>query len=128
MDAPLIAIVGPTGAGKSDLAMHLARERGGEIVSCDSLQVYPGPGHRQRQADTARSGPRVPHHLMDVVDPDQPFSAADYSHLARAAIAGHLVRRARLPVVVGGTGLYLRALLQGPLRGSLAVRAPPAAV
>jgi tRNA dimethylallyltransferase len=115
LDAPLIAIVGPTGAGKSDLAMHLAREREGEIVSCDSLQVYRGLDIGSAKA-TAAERAEVPHHLLDVVDPDQPFSAADYSHLARAAIR-EISARARLPVVVGGTGLYLRALLQGLFPG-----------
>jgi tRNA dimethylallyltransferase len=115
VDAPLIAIVGPTGAGKSDLAMHLARECSGEIVSCDSLQVYRGLDVGSAKASAAERA-EVPHHLLDVVDPDQPFSAADYMHLARATIR-EISGRARLPIVVGGTGLYLRALLQGLFPG-----------
>jgi tRNA dimethylallyltransferase len=111
----LIAIVGPTASGKSALALRLAREHGGEIVSCDSMQVYRGldigtakPTAEERQA--------VPHHLLDVVEPDQPFSAADYARLGRAALA-EIRGRDRLPIVVGGTGLYLKALLQGLFAG-----------
>jgi tRNA dimethylallyltransferase len=115
VDAPLIAIVGPTGAGKSDLALRLCRERSGEIVSCDSLQVYRGLDIGSAKA-TPEERAEIPHHLLDVVDPDQSFSAADYSHLARAALR-EISARARLPVVVGGTGLYLRALLQGLFPG-----------
>jgi tRNA dimethylallyltransferase len=91
--------------------MRLGAARRGEIVSCDSLQVYRGldvgsakPGREELRA--------VPHHLVDVADPDQPFSAAEYAARARAAIAG-IRARGRLPVVAGGAGLYLRALLQG---------------
>jgi tRNA dimethylallyltransferase len=111
----LIAIVGPTASGKSALALQLAGERAAEIVSCDSLQVYRGldigsakPTPEERQ--------RVPHHLVDVVRPDEPFSAADYARLARAAVAS-IRDRNRLPIVVGGTGLYLRALLGGLFEG-----------
>jgi tRNA dimethylallyltransferase len=107
--------VGPTASGKSALALRLARERGGEIVSCDSLQVYRGldigsakPSGEERRA--------VPHHLLDVVGPDEEFSAADYARLARAAVAG-IVSRQRLPIVAGGTGLYLRALRRGLFAG-----------
>jgi tRNA dimethylallyltransferase len=115
VDAPLIAIVGPTGAGKSELALRIARERGGEIVSCDSLQVYRGLDIGSAKA-TAAERAHVPHHLLDVVEPDQPFSAADYLRLARAAVRD-ISARGRLPVVVGGTGLYLRALLHGLFAG-----------
>lgn len=115
MDAPLIAIVGPTGAGKSALALRLCRERGGEIVSCDSLQVYRGLDIGSAKA-TSVERREVPHHLLDVVDPDQAFSAAQYSHLARAAVRD-IAARARISFVVGGTGLYLRALLEGLFAG-----------
>jgi len=115
VDPPLIAIVGPTGAGKSELALRVARERGGEIVSCDSLQVYRGLDIGSAKPTSAERA-EIPHHLLDVVDPDEPFSAADYMHLARAAIRD-ISARARLPVVVGGTGLYLRALLEGLFAG-----------
>ena len=111
----LIAIAGPTASGKSALALRLAAARGGEIVSCDSLQVYRGleigsakPGAGERAA--------VPHHLIDVVDPDQDFSAADYARLARQALAD-IHRRGRVAIVAGGTGLYLRALLHGLFEG-----------
>jgi tRNA dimethylallyltransferase len=113
--ARVIAIVGPTASGKSALALSLARERKGEIVSCDSLQVYRGldigsakPTVEQRRA--------VPHHLIDVVDPDQDFSAADYARLARAALA-QIGARGGQPIVAGGTGLYLRALRRGLFEG-----------
>jgi tRNA dimethylallyltransferase len=111
----LIAIVGPTASGKSALALRLAVERDGEIVSCDSMQVYRG-----LDIGTAKPTPEeqrlVPHHLLDVVEPDQPFSAADYARLGRAALAD-IRARGRLPVVVGGTGLYLKALLHGLFAG-----------
>jgi tRNA dimethylallyltransferase len=111
----LIAIAGPTASGKSALALRLARARNGEIVSCDSLQVYRGldvGSAKPSAADRAA----VPHHLIDVVDPDQDFSAADYGRLARAAIAD-IHARGRVPIVAGGTGLYLRALLHGLFEG-----------
>jgi tRNA dimethylallyltransferase len=81
----LIAVVGPTASGKSALALRLAEGHGGEIVSCDSLQVYRGldVGSAKASAEERR---RVRHHLLDVVDPDQHFSAADYARLARAAL------------------------------------------
>ena len=115
MASPLIAIVGPTAAGKSALALRLAREHAGEIVSCDSLQVYRGLDIGSAKASPAERA-SVPHHLIDVVEPDAGFSAADYARLARAAIAG-IRARGRLPIVAGGTGLYLRALLQGLFEG-----------
>ena len=112
---PLIVIVGPTAAGKSALASRLAEERGGEIVSCDSLQVYRGLDiGSAKPTDEERR--RVPHHLIDVVDPEEPFSAADYARLARQALAG-VASRDRLAIVAGGTGLYLRALLSGLFDG-----------
>jgi tRNA dimethylallyltransferase len=111
----LIAIVGPTASGKSALALRLARERGGEIVSCDSLQVYQGLDIGSAKA-TAQERRLVPHHLLDVVAPDQPFSAAQYAQHARTAVA-EIRERGRLPVVAGGTGLYLRALLEGLFAG-----------
>jgi tRNA dimethylallyltransferase len=115
VDAPLIAIVGPTGAGKSDLALQVCRERGGEVVSCDSLQVYRGLDIGSAKAMPAERA-EIPHHLLDVVDPDQPFSAADYGERARAALR-EIAARDRLAIVVGGTGLYLRALLTGLFAG-----------
>jgi len=111
----LVAIVGPTASGKSALALRLARERGGEIVSCDSLQVYRGLDIGSAKA-TPEERAAVPHHLIDVASPDEAFSAADYARLARAAIAD-VAARGRLPIVAGGSGLYLRALVQGLFEG-----------
>ncbi len=106
-----LAVVGPTGSGKSELAIALAERFGGEIVNTDSLQVY-----RRLDIGTAKPTPeqraRVPHHLLDVVEPDQPFSAGAYVAQARAVIA-RLEGAGKLPVLCGGTGLYFRALLQG---------------
>jgi tRNA dimethylallyltransferase len=111
----LIAVVGPTASGKSDLALRLAREHAGEIVSCDSLQVYRGLDIGSAKP-TAEERRQVPHHLVDVVAPDEAFSAADYGRLGRKALA-EIAERDRLAVVAGGAGLYLRALLQGLFEG-----------
>jgi tRNA dimethylallyltransferase len=110
-DAPLLVIAGPTGSGKSALAMALALEFGGEILSCDSVAVY-----REFEIGTAKPSRedrvRVPHHLIDVVAPDAVFTAGEYARRARAA-AAEVTARGRLPIVCGGTGLYLRAMLEG---------------
>jgi tRNA dimethylallyltransferase len=112
---PLVAVVGPTGSGKSDLALRLAGEFAGEIVNCDSLQVF-----RYFDIGTAKTPPAarrgIPHHLIDVADPDQLFTAGEYARLARGAIAA-ISARGRLPIVAGGTGFYLRALLDGLFAG-----------
>jgi len=113
--APLVAVVGPTASGKSALALRLARARSGEIVSCDSLQVYRGLDIGSAKPTPEERG-EVRHHLVDVANPDEPFSAATYARLARAAVAD-IAGRGGLPVVAGGTGLYLRALLQGLFEG-----------
>lgn len=115
MVVPLVAIVGPTASGKSDLALRVAARCAGEIVSCDSLQVYRGLDIGSAKA-TPEERARVPHHLVDVVEPDEPFSAAEYARLGRAAL-DEIRSRASLPVVAGGTGLYLRALLHGLFEG-----------
>lgn len=114
-DAPLVCIVGPTASGKSALALQLAEEAGAEIVSCDSLQVYRGLDIGSAKPTPAERA-RVPHHLIDVAEPDEVFSAARYAELARAALA-EITARGRRPLVVGGTGLYLRALLHGLFEG-----------
>jgi tRNA dimethylallyltransferase len=110
----IVVITGPTAAGKSTLAVDLAADLGGEIVNADSMQVY-------RHMDVGTAKPTgeemrgVPHHLLDVVDPDQPFNAASYRDLATASITD-LGVRGRPCFVVGGTGLYIRALLGGLFR------------
>ena len=114
-DPLLVVILGPTASGKTALSLHLAGRFGGEIVSCDSVAVY-----REFEIGTAKPShderARVPHHLIDVVEPSGFFTAGDYSRLARRAIA-EISARGRLPIVVGGTGLYLRALLEGLFPG-----------
>ena len=116
MAAPvLIGIVGPTASGKSALGLRLAEAAGGEIVSCDSLQVYRGLDIGSAKPSRAERA-RVPHHLIDVVDPDEPFTAAEYARRARAAVAD-IAARGRRPLIVGGSGLYLRALLTGLFAG-----------
>ena len=110
-EVPLIVIAGPTASGKTALAMLLAEQLDGEIVSCDSLAVY-----RLMEIGTAKPTPaeraRIPHHCLDLYWPDQACTAGDYARAARAAIAD-IRRRGKLPIVAGGTGLYLRALLEG---------------
>lgn len=108
---PLVAVVGPTASGKSGLALALAERFGGEIVSTDSLQVYRGLDIGTAKP-TAAERTRVPHHLIDVAAPDEPYSAGRYVADARAALAD-IVARGRVPILCGGTGLYYRALLYG---------------
>ena len=107
----LVVIAGPTGIGKTGLALELASRIGGEIVSADSMQVYRGMDIGTGKV-TAEEQTRVPHHLIDVVDPDEAFHARRYQELADAAIAA-LGRSGRTVFVVGGTGLYIRILLRG---------------
>lgn len=112
---PVFAVVGPTGSGKSDLGLSLAREFQGEIVSCDSVQVYTGFDVGSAKVPLeVRQG--IPHHLIDVIDltGSEPaeLTAGAYSRLARAALA-EITKRTHVPIVVGGTGLYLRALFDG---------------
>jgi len=109
MPRPLLAIVGPTAAGKSEVGLLLAEALAGEIVSADSMQVYRG-----MDIGTAKPSPeeraRVRHHLIDIIDPDTPFSVADYRARADAALAA-IWEEGRLPLLVGGSGLYVRALI-----------------
>jgi tRNA dimethylallyltransferase len=114
-DPLLVVILGPTASGKSALAVTLAQKFSGEIVSCDSVALY-----RHFEIGTAKPAPAqralVPHHLLDIAEPDEAFTAGEYSRRARAAI-DEVSRRGKLPIVVGGTGLYLRALLEGLFPG-----------
>ena len=111
MPRPILAIVGATATGKSALALALAERLGGEIVSADALQAYRG-----FDVGTAKPGPaerlRVPHHLIDVLEPTERYSAGEFARRAGEALA-EIAGRGRLPIVVGGSGLYLRALLAG---------------
>jgi tRNA dimethylallyltransferase len=106
-----VAVLGPTASGKSQLGLALAERLGGEIVVCDSQQVYVGMDVGTAKP-TAAERRRVPHHALDLVAPNQPFHAARWALVARAAIAD-IASRGRLPIVVGGTGLYYRALVGG---------------
>jgi len=114
-DPLAVLLLGPTGSGKTALSLALAERFGGEIVSCDSVAVYRG-----MDLGTAKPTPeeraRIPHHLIDIVDPDQPFTAGEYSRRARAALR-EIAGRNKLPIVTGGTGLYLRALTEGLFAG-----------
>ena len=105
------AIVGPTASGKSALALELAQRHGGEIVSCDSMQLY-----RRMDIGTAKPTAEerrlVPHHMIDVVEPQMSFSCADYVEMADRAIR-EIHGRGKLPIICGGTGLYLDSLLRG---------------
>ncbi len=107
----VVSVVGPTASGKTSLGLALADRLGGEIVSADSVQVY-----RLLDVGSAKPTPMelaaAPHHLIDVVDPDEPYTAADFARDAAAAIHD-IASRGRVPLVVGGTTLYVRALLHG---------------
>ena len=115
-DLPLLVVVlGPTGSGKTALSLGLAERFGGEIVNCDSVALY-----RDFDIGTAKPTPeervRVPHHLFDVADPTTPVTAGEYARQARQVLR-EISARHKLPIVVGGTGLYLRALLEGIFPG-----------
>ncbi|MBR5452880.1 MAG: tRNA (adenosine(37)-N6)-dimethylallyltransferase MiaA [Clostridia bacterium] len=107
----VIAVVGPTAGGKSSLALELARRHNGEIVSCDSMQIYRGMDIGTAKATPEEQG-IVPHHMTDIIDPSVSYSCADYARDASAAI-DDIISRGKLPVICGGTGLYLNALLFG---------------
>ena len=107
----IIAVVGPTASGKTSLSIALAKELGGEILSCDSMQIY-----RDMDIGTAKPSAEeqdgVPHHLIDIAAADEPFSCAEYAALAKNKIA-EVASRGKLPIFCGGTGLYLDGVLRG---------------
>ncbi len=110
-ELPLLVILGPTCSGKSSLALEVARRLGGEIINCDSLQLYRGMDIGTAKTPlTERAG--VPHHLYDVLEPWEVYSAGAYARAARVALS-KVSGRGRVPVVAGGTGFYLKALLEG---------------
>jgi tRNA dimethylallyltransferase len=109
MPQPVITVVGPTAAGKSGLSLRLARALGGEIVNADSMQLYRGMDiGTAKLARAARAG--VPHHLLDIWEVTRTASVSEYQQLARAAIA-EIRGRGRIPILVGGSGLYVRATI-----------------
>jgi tRNA dimethylallyltransferase len=114
-DKPILILAGPTAVGKTEASLLLAREWGAEIVSADSMQIYRG-----MDIGTAKPSPeqraQVYHHMIDIVDPAQPYSVGDYLRDARNAIDG-ILTSGGTPIVVGGTGLYIRALMRGLLHG-----------
>ncbi|MEE8163535.1 MAG: isopentenyl transferase family protein, partial [Anaerolineae bacterium] len=108
---PLIVIVGPTAVGKTRLALRLAQEFDGEIVSADSRQVYRGLDIGTAKP-TLEERRRAPHHLIDVVAADEAFTLAQYQELAYEVIV-NVLARSKVPFLVGGTGLYVRAVVEG---------------
>ncbi len=112
---PLVAVIGPTGSGKSDLALRIAGEFQGEILNCDSLQIY-----RHFDIGTAKTPPSerrgIAHHLIDILAPDEIFTAGEFARRATDTLR-EISARNHLPVVAGGTGFYLRALLDGLFPG-----------
>ena len=113
--SPVVAIVGPTASGKSDLGVGIAEGFTGEIVNYDSVQIF-----RHLNIGTAKPAraerDRVPHHLIDILEPGEIFSAGDYQRRARQLL-GQLRKRSKLPVLVGGSGFYLRAVVEGLFEG-----------
>src|SRR6476660_4999752 len=108
---PLIAIVGPTASGKSSIALARARKFGGEVLACDSTQVYRGFDIGTAKP-TIEERDGIPHHLLDLVDPTFPFTAGEY-RVRAIEVLEDLRQRGKLPILTVGSGLYLRALLEG---------------
>ena len=111
----VVLLLGPTGSGKTALSLALGERFGGEVVSCDSVAVYRGMDVGSAKPSKEERA-RLPHHLIDVAEPDEPFTAGAYSRAARAALK-EIAERGKLPIVTGGTGLYLRALTEGLFAG-----------
>src|SRR5512143_1674933 len=115
MEPLLVAVVGPTGSGKTALSLKLAERFSGEIVNCDSVAIY-----REFNIGSAKPSAeeraRAPHHLFDLVDPNHYMTAGEYARRAREVL-DQIRQRGKMPIVVGGTGLYLRALLEGLFPG-----------
>ena len=111
----LVVIVGPTGSGKTALSLALAVQFRGEIVNCDSVALYRG-FEIGTAKPSAEERARAPHHLLDIVEPTAVFTAGDYAQAARRVVT-EIAARGRLPIVVGGSGLYLRAFLEGLFAG-----------
>lgn len=108
---PVLAVVGPTASGKTALAVELAKRLGGEIVSADSMQIYKGMDIASaKPTEAEKQG--IPHHMMDFLPPETPYSVAEYVKAARACIL-EIHKRQKLPILVGGTGLYVDSLLTG---------------
>lgn len=115
MKPKVLLVVGPTATGKSELGIELAKRFGGEIISADSMQVY-----RLMDIGTAKPSPQVlkevPHHMIDLLWPDETFSAGLFRKMGREAI-DQIIKKGKLPIVVGGTGLYIKALTEGLIEG-----------
>ena len=108
---PVLAVVGPTASGKTALAVELAKRLGGEIVSADSMQIYKGMDIASaKPTEAEKQG--IPHHMMDFLPPETPYSVAEYVKAAHACIL-EIYKRQKLPILVGGTGLYVDSLLTG---------------
>ncbi len=106
----VLAVVGPTASGKTALSIALAKKLSGEIVSCDSMQIYRGMNIGTAKPDAAEMD-GIPHHIIDICNPDVPFSCADYIAAADAAVSD-IINRRKLPIFCGGTGLYIDSFLQ----------------
>jgi tRNA dimethylallyltransferase len=120
----LAALVGPTAVGKTELSISLAEKLSGEIISCDSMQIYKGMNIGTAKASISELT-KVPHHLIDIVDPDVLFTVADYQRLAQQEIQS-ITARGNIPILVGGTGLYYQAVVDNydffPMESKAAVR------
>ena len=106
---PLIVIAGPTASGKTKLAVEVSKIYGGEVISADSMQVYKGMSIATAKPDIEEMQ-GIPHHLLDFLEPETPFSVADYVKLAQKAV-NDIYSRGNIPVLCGGTGLYISSLI-----------------